>query len=85
MDTALKDADFCAEINQSDSSGSQQEHTKVVEAPGGQALREAGGKQETSEEGEEEVVTVAGQGIAGAADTATAQENLQNTFTRCGS
>lgn len=81
--TAQADVDFWAKINRSDSSESQQEHTKVVEAPGGQALREVGGKQETSEEGEEEVVTVAGQGITGAADTATAQENLQNTFTRC--
>lgn len=72
-------------MNRSDSSESQQEHTKVVEASGGQALREVGGKQETSEEGEEEVITVAGQGIAGAADTAAAQQNLRNTFTRGGS
>lgn len=56
------------------------EHTNVVEAPGGQALREVRGKQEAREEGEEEVVAVAGQGVAVAADAATAQENLQNTF-----
>lgn len=65
------------------SSEIQQEHTKVVEAAGGQALREVRGKQEASEEGEEEVVAVAGQGVAGAADATAAQQNLRNTFTRC--
>lgn len=47
---------------------------KVVEAPGGQPLREMGGKQETGEEGEEEVVTVTGQGLAGAAVPPAAQQ-----------
>ena len=42
----------------------QEQHTKVIEAPWGQPLREVGGKQETGEEGEEEVVTVAGQTVA---------------------
>lgn len=72
-----------AQINQSNSSETQQEHTKVVETAGGQPLREVGSKQETSEEGEEEVVTVAGQGIAGAAQATAAQQNLRDTFTRC--
>lgn len=59
----------------------QQERTEVVEAAGGQALREVGGKQETSEEGEEEVVAVAGQGVAGAAGAAAAREDLPSTPT----
>lgn len=51
-------------------------HTKVVEAPGGQPLREVGGKQETGEEGEDEVVTVTGQGLAREAVTPAAQKDL---------
>ena len=51
-------------------------HTKVVEAPGGQPLREVGGKQETGEEGEDEVVTVTGQGLAREAVSPAAQKDL---------
>lgn len=36
-----------------------------------------GGKQEAGEEGEEEVVTVTGQGVAGVAAAAAAEEDLQ--------
>lgn len=52
-------------------------HTEVVEASRGQPLREVGGKQETCEEGEEEVVTVTGQGLARAAASTAAQKDLQ--------
>lgn len=48
---------------------------KVVEAPGGQPLREVGGKQETGEEGEDEVVTVTGQGLAREAVSPAAQKD----------
>lgn len=68
---------FRAEIKPSGSPG-RPERTKVVEAPGGQALGEVGGEQEAGEEGEEEVVAVAGQGVGGAADAAAAQEDLQD-------
>lgn len=54
----------------------QRDHTEVVEAPWGQPLREVGGKQETGEEGEEEVVTVTGQGVALAAAAPAAEEDL---------
>lgn len=50
--------------------------TEVVEAPRGQSLREVGGKQKTSEEGEEEVVTVIGQGAGWTAASTAAQKNL---------
>lgn len=51
-------------------------HTKVVEASRGQPLGEMGRKQETGEEGEEEVV---GQiGLAGAAVSPAAQEQLRS-------
>lgn len=59
----------------------QQEHTEVVEAPWGQPLREVGGKQETGEEGEEEVVTVTGQGVALAAAAAAAEKDLETEKT----
>lgn len=55
----------------------KQEPTDVVEAAWGQPLREVGGKQEAGEEGEEEVVTVAGQGVGGVAAAAAAEEDLQ--------
>lgn len=54
----------------------QQEHTKVVEAPRGQPLREVSGKQETGKEGKEEVVTVTRQGVARAAAAPAAQKDL---------
>lgn len=47
---------------------------KVVEAPRGQPLREVGGEQETGEEGEEEVITVTGQGVTRAAVSPQAQK-----------
>lgn len=50
--------------------------TEVVEAPWGQSLREVGGKQKTSEEGEEEVVTVIGQGAGWTAASTAVQKNL---------
>lgn len=50
--------------------------THVVEAPWGQPLREVGGKQEAGEEGKEDVVTVAGQGVSGAAASPAAHEDL---------
>lgn len=55
----------------------QQEHTKIVEAPWGQPLREVGGKQEAGEESKEEVVTVTGQGVAVAAAAPAAQKDLE--------
>lgn len=55
----------------------KREPTNVVEAARGQPLREVGGKQETGEAGEEEVVTVTGEGVAGAAAAAAAEEDLQ--------
>lgn len=48
---------------------------EVVEAPWGQPLREVGGKQETGEEGEEEVVTVTRQCLTWAAVSPTAQKD----------
>lgn len=48
---------------------------KVVEAPWGQPLREVGSKQEAGEEGEQEVVTVTGQGVARAAASPAAQKD----------
>lgn len=51
--------------------------TDVVEAARGQPLREVGGKQEAGEAGEEEVVTVTGEGVTGAAAAAAAEEDLQ--------
>lgn len=51
---------------------------EVVEAPRGQPLREVGGKQKTSEEGEEEVVTVIGQGAGWTAASTAAQKNPVN-------
>lgn len=59
----------------------KQEPTNVVEAPWGQPLREVGGKQEAGEEGEDEVVTVTGQGVGGVAGAAAAKEDLQTDFT----
>lgn len=56
----------------------QEEHTEVVEAPWGQPLREVGGKQETGEEGKEEVVTVTGHGVARAAASPAADKYLQS-------
>lgn len=58
------------------SSNIHEGRTKVVEAPWGQPLREVGGKQETGEEGKEEVVTVTGQGVARAAASPAAQKDL---------
>lgn len=49
--------------------------TNVVKAPWSQPLWEVGGKQEAGEEGEEEVVTVAGQAVARAAASPTAKED----------
>lgn len=48
---------------------------KVVEAAWGQPLREVGGKQETGEEGKEEVITVTVQGVAWAAVSPAAQKD----------
>lgn len=48
---------------------------KVVKASRGQPLREVGGKQETCEEGKDEVVTVTGQGVARAAASPAAHDD----------
>lgn len=60
----------------------QEQHTKVIEAPWGQPLREVGGKQETGEEGEEEVVTVAGQTVARATASPAAEKDLHAEITK---
>lgn len=60
----------------------QEEHTKVVEAPWGQPLREVGGKQETGEEGEEEVVTVTGQTVARVTASPAAEKDLHAEITK---
>lgn len=48
---------------------------KVVETARSQPLREVGGKQETGEEGKEEVVTVIGQGVARVAVSPAAEKD----------
>lgn len=63
----------------SDGGGRLEGRTDVVKAPWSQPLWEVGGKQEAGEEGEQEVVTVAGQAVARAAAPPTAQEDLQQT------
>lgn len=50
--------------------------TEIVEAPGGQPLREVCGEQEAGEEGEEEVVAVVGQGFTQAAASPAGKKDL---------
>lgn len=69
-------------VSQPVSYNKQEEHTKVVEAPWGQPLREVGGKQETGEEGEEEVVTVTGQTVARATASPAAEKDLHAEITK---
>lgn len=52
-------------------------HTDVVEAARGQPLGEVGGKQEAGEEGEEQVVTVTGEGVTRAAALPEANQCLR--------
>lgn len=51
--------------------------TDVVEASRGQPLGEVGRKQKTGEEGEEEVVTMTGEGVALTAASPKPQEDLK--------
>lgn len=48
--------------------------TEVVESARGQPLWQVGRKKETGEEGKEEVVTVAGQGLGVTAPTSAAKQ-----------
>lgn len=58
-----------------------EERTDVVEAARGQPLREVSGKQETGEEGEEEVVAVIGEGDALTAASPKPQKDLKTETT----